>query len=331
MKTSSPIVYVVCLFALGACSRVGSENPVSSCSEEGYIQVDPDVRIFYRKTGNGKQAVVVPLGFWLYEDFKSLAFNRTMIFYDMRGRGQSDFVTDTTLISIWKDVDDVEKIRQHFRLDKISLIGESYLGKMVIMYAKKYPDAVDKVVQIGAVPVKWDAEFPDSLRNTGMIPGTAEHDKVIDSLYNISYHQTHPVEFTKLWWKYAKVNLLADESYEPKMGRQWTDHLLYSNELAVNFFRMLRYHFGSVQAMNDGADDYRDVNQEVLIIHGTKDRNAPFGGAKEWAEILPNSKLLRVSGAGHVPWIENPELVLGSIDKFLRGTWPAQSVSQTQH
>jgi pimeloyl-ACP methyl ester carboxylesterase len=40
---------------------------------------------------------------------------------------------------------------------------------------------------------------------------------------------------------------------------------------------------------------------------------------------LPNARLLTVTGAGHAPWIEAPDLVFRAIDVFLRGAWPAEA------
>jgi hypothetical protein len=38
--------------------------------------------------------------------------------------------------------------------------------------------------------------------------------------------------------------------------------------------------------------------------------------------ILPDARLLTVENAAHVPWVEAPELVFGSIETFLDGAWP---------
>src|SRR6266853_402573 len=113
--------------------------------EEGYIPVDDGIRLFYRKVGHGRDTVVVPLGFYLYKDFKQLASNRTIIFYDMRNRGRSSAVAAGEKITIQHDVEDLEKVRQHFGLERMNLIGESYLGLMVMMYAMKYPEHVGRI------------------------------------------------------------------------------------------------------------------------------------------------------------------------------------------
>jgi alpha-beta hydrolase superfamily lysophospholipase len=39
----------------------------------------------------------------------------------------------------------------------------------------------------------------------------------------------------------------------------------------------------TVQSLNIGAADYTRATMPVLIIHGTKDRNAAYGGGMDWA------------------------------------------------
>jgi pimeloyl-ACP methyl ester carboxylesterase len=78
----------------------------------------------------------------------------------------------------------------------------------------------------------------------------------------------------------------------------------------------------SIQGIHLGAADVSKITAPVLSIHGTRDRQAPYGSGREWALILPNARLLTIENAAHVPWIEAPERVFGGIDTFLGGGWP---------
>jgi pimeloyl-ACP methyl ester carboxylesterase len=78
----------------------------------------------------------------------------------------------------------------------------------------------------------------------------------------------------------------------------------------------------SIQSLNLTAEEFDKATPPVLIVHGTRDRNAPYGGAIDWAMQLPNARLVTVENAAHAPWIEAPELVLNSIRTFLDGDWP---------
>jgi pimeloyl-ACP methyl ester carboxylesterase len=85
----------------------------------------------------------------------------------------------------------------------------------------------------------------------------------------------------------------------------------------------VQYLLPSIQGAAPSKEDLRDLKIPVLLVHGSKDRSAPYGGAREWAMALPDARLLSVEEAAHAPWIEAPEQVLGPIEMFLDGAWPS--------
>jgi pimeloyl-ACP methyl ester carboxylesterase len=91
----------------------------------------------------------------------------------------------------------------------------------------------------------------------------------------------------------------------------------------------MRYWMGqmlpSLRALALDAGTLAAVRAPVLTVHGTRDRSAPYGGAREWAMLLRDARLVTIEGAGHAPWIEAPERVLGAIATFLGGSWPQES------
>jgi proline iminopeptidase len=86
----------------------------------------------------------------------------TVITYDMRNRGRSERSKD---VSIQQDVADLEAVRSHFKVDKFVPIGFSYLGLVVAMYAIDHPEHVSRIVQLGPVPPRSDAQYPKELAN----------------------------------------------------------------------------------------------------------------------------------------------------------------------
>jgi len=73
----------------------------------------------------------------------------------------------------------------------------------------------------------------------------------------------------------------------------------------------------SYMSMSLRPADVAMLTMPVLTIHGCKDRSAPYGGGQDWANLLPNGRLLMIEDAGHVPWIDTPTQVLSAIDRFL--------------
>ena len=65
-------------------------------------------------------------------------------------------------------------------------------------------------------------------------------------------------------------------------------------------------------------EDVANITAPVLIIHGTKDRNASYAGGVTWSKNLPNAKLVTIEGAAHGVLWEEPERVMDAIRAFVR-------------
>ena len=48
--------------------------------ETGYITTEDGIRLYFQKTGEGPETVLIPNGIYLFDDLKHLAVNRTLIF-----------------------------------------------------------------------------------------------------------------------------------------------------------------------------------------------------------------------------------------------------------
>ena len=291
--------------------------------EEGYVPVADGLRLYYRKVGRGKQVVLVPLRLFLFDDFKQLADQYTIISFDTRNRGLSSAVQDNSKLTIGDDIEDIERVRQHFRLQKFTLVGYSYMGLGVVLYAMKYPQHVERLVQLGPVPLKFGTEYPASLKNDdakSVINGEAW--AKLEEMRKSGLDQSEPQQFCQQQWLVTRVLLVGNPANVEKLGRGVCD---LPNEWPVNLARHFQYHFASVQRLNVSKTDVAKVSIPVLTIHGTKDRNAPYGAGREWAMMLPNARLLTVEGAAHQAFAEFPEIVFPAIRAFLKGGWPQKA------
>lgn len=293
--------------------------------EEGYIPTEDGTKLYYRKIGTGKQNVIIPSRLFVFDDFQRFAGkDRTLIFYDMRGRGLSEMIPDerkSELIGIYHDVKDVERIRRHFKVEKFSMIGYSYLGLMSVMYAMEHPGRVERIIQIGPVPLKFGTKYPENLTNDDKlseIGASAEDVAMINKLIEEGYHRTNPKDFCEKHWKVTRYRLVGDPANVEKTGASGCD---MPNEYPANLEKHFQYSFVSVQKLDIPKEKVRQVKIPVLTIHGTKDRNAFYGSGREWATILPNARLLTVEGAAHRVWTDEPELVFTAIELFLQGKW----------
>jgi proline iminopeptidase len=291
-------------------------------SEEGFITTPDGAKLYFQKLGAGKPSVIVPLHLFLYEPFKDIARNRTVVFYDVRDRGRSSHVDDLSTITLPQDVKDLETVRQHFRADKVSLIGYSYAGMMVMLYTLEHPQNVNRVVQLGPVAIQWDTEFPPDENNTNdndVVDGKAWNE--LQELKKSGWATTHQKEFCDKESAVLRVRLVGDQSKATSIPARCQ----FENEWPANLQRHFGAHFDSIKKLTISRDAIAKLQQPVLTIHGKKDRNAPYGAGKEWASTLANGRLVTLPNAAHNSWVDEPQIV-GMVDSFLGGTWPAQAV-----
>ena len=304
-------------------------------AEEGYIRTDDGTRLFYRKVGTGPQTVIIPGGLFLFPDFNQVARGRTLIYYDMRGRGRSDPLSDEQrqrIVSIHDDVKDVERVRQHFKTEKFAMIGYSYLGLMSVMYAMDHPTRVERIVQIGPVPLKFGTQYPARFTNTDKLAdiGARASDVAnVEKLLDQGYDKTNPKDYCEKQWQVTRFRLVGNPANVEKLGKGLCD---LPNEWPVNLMRHFEHSFVSVQKLDIPRTKVAEVKIDVLTIHGTKDRNAAYGAGREWAALLPNGRLLTILGAAHQAWVDAPDEVLNAIETFLGGKWPhlAQRVTSIE-
>jgi proline iminopeptidase len=285
---------------------------------EGYLTAADGIRLFLQKIGDARSTVVIPNAIYMIDDFKHLALEHTCVFYDLRNRGRSDEITDSAKLKggVHNDVKDLEAVRRHFGVEKISVLGHSYVGTVAALYAMEHSDHVSRVVQIGPSAPNMSKQYPPELTN---MDATAV--QVFAQLAQMPKDggPGDPVEACNRAWSVLRPLFVFDQADVHKIARMGFCELVNERNAMKHFRSNI---VPTLQSLNIGIADYARAGMPILTIHGTKDRNAAYGGGMDWARSLPNARLLTVESAAHVPWIEAPELVFGSTMKFLNGSWP---------
>jgi pimeloyl-ACP methyl ester carboxylesterase len=300
-------------------------TPVAAAAQtpnaKGHVDTAPGVSIYYERYGTGPNVVLIP-GRLFMPEFTALARpDRTLILYDMRNRGLSKRVEDPAQITIMGDVADVEALRRHFATEKVTLVGYSYLGLMVALYATEHPDKVGRLIQIGAVPRKFGTAYPaDQQAGSDSLSADGKAAEVAWNAMRPRIDQADPTEACDALHTYSSYQLVGNPANHVKVPNACR----YENESIANFARHLGAHFGDLQKRDFPRDAFTKLEQPVLTLHGTLDRNAPYGSGMEWATTFRNGRLITVEGGAHQLWLDDPT-VIADIDKFLAGEWPARA------
>lgn len=287
-----------------------------------FLTARDGVRLFYRRIGSGGPAVIAPFEAALGTDFDRLAAaGRTLVLYDMRNRGQSDAVAENGRIGIRQDLDDLEDLCAGLALARVSLIGYSYLGKLVVLYALEHPERVERIVQLGPIPPRYPVTYPAGL---GPAERPAKDPAALADLKAMreqNEHLKNPQAYCEHEFRLSALDLVGDARNTARVRNPCR----MINEWPTNLMRHFEHHIRTLAQFEYEPARYRAVTAPVLAIHGTLDRNAPYGAGREWAMTLPNARLITVEGAAHQSWADAPDLILGAIDTFLKGQWPGNA------
>lgn len=299
--------------------------------EQGLVTTPDGARLCVYRLGDGEQTVIVPNAVYLLEHFAYLARHFTVLCYDLRNRGRSASIDDEALLArgVHHDVEDIETVRAAFEVDRAHLVGHSYLGIAVVLYAIAHPERVDRIVQISPVGPDPEADYPPDLRaNDVEVLLCSDEAREVERMRKSGDAEAHPEAFCKAWWRFMKRVYVADPDAADQIG----DHFCaFPNEWPQNVEPHLREHvWPSIQRLGLEDREIDRIEAPVLTVHGTRDRNSPYGAGRDWALRLRHARLLRVEGAGHLPYLENPGLVQPAIEHFLAGHWPEASKEVTE-
>jgi proline iminopeptidase len=264
--------------------------------------------IYYRKFGHSRRGILVPNAAWLANDLQGLVEDRTVVFYDPRGRGNSVPLPDNTPATLEGELEDLDLVRRHCGLDQVTLFGWSYHGGVAAHYAGRHPEVVPRLVLSGPIAprrVPYSDQAAAALQSRLDMAAVAEFMKSPPA---------DPAEATKVW------NAIALRGYFAACGafaRSAPKPSPSENERP----RHVAGHVNALMA-SFGDWDWRPLAAAyagpVLILHGADDWN-PIEGSREWQASFPNARLVAIPNAGHFIWLEQPEAFFAALHQFLGG------------
>ncbi len=309
---------VVCLFGcIFACTQnVASPN---SARTDGFVTTDDGVRLYYVEKGSSPDVLIAPLALYLEPHLLDrLATNMRVVLFDPRNRGQSDRA-DLSSISLDRQIQDLEALRDALGIEKMALLGWSAWGMEMAVYTLRHPNRVTRLIQMSPIPPAASIMRENGDARAVTVDRTAL--ERLDRRNDVGEFAETPEAYCRL--RYA----ITDPAYfvDSQLAKMLPDVCVHENEWRKNirpYFSALFESYGEY----DWRDDLKGLRIPRLIIHGRED-DIPFASAKAWAAGHPEARLLILSPSGHVPYIEKKEAVIEAIETFLGGEWPAEASS----
>ena len=288
------------------------------------VPVDEGAALHCDVVGDGREAMLVTNSCFLNGDLDPLADDRTLIFIDSRGRGWSDPVTDLHAYGAEDDVDDLEKVRRHFGLERVSVLGWSAGGRTAVSYAHDHADVVDRVVTVGWLPPRHTPPDPDlvaAARAKAEARVSPQATAALAALEAEGVDRSDPARF-RYHQFLAGVGRQAAKPELVALTRSpfWE----CPNEWGDGWMALLRYLAQSPRRPRREA-----IDRPWLAVYGAEEPN-PIGRSRDWRWDLPLAHLLVMEGVGHFPWLEDPARFFTAVDTFLRGDVPDSTESMAR-
>jgi proline iminopeptidase len=312
-KILFPIVLLSFILAIISCGGDKNSSGTSKVIEET-VEIN-GVNHFIKKIGEGEPLLVIHGGPGLFHDylvpsFEKLSKDYQVIFYDQRGCGQSDFPADTSSITLDNFVSDLEAIRKHLKIEKLTLASHSWGALIALNYGKKYPDNLNKLILISPAPSTTEF-FDETFNNMQSRRDEKDTKELVRIMMSREFEKRDEKTFKDAVMLGDKVNLVNQESVSELYKTVNFTKTTASNLLLVN--SMMEQNFFQL----DLAQGLEPIKCPTIIIYGDLD-NVPFASAQYLQENITNAQMAVIKKSCHYPFFEATKefstIVKGFID-----------------
>jgi class 3 adenylate cyclase/pimeloyl-ACP methyl ester carboxylesterase len=273
-------------------AEAGGNNGGSFTQEVKYCRAKDDVRLAYARIGRGPP--LVKTANWMNHleyDWESpvwghllhrLAGNHTLVRYDARGNGLSDWDVEEVSLDAW--VGDLETVVEASRLERFPLFGISQGAPISIVYALRHPEKVSRLILYGGFARGGYKRSPEE----------AEKRRALATLIRLGWGQDHPT-FRQIFTS----TFIPDATKEQADFMNEWQRKTASPECAARYYE--------VTGNFDVTALLPQVSVPTLILHRRDDLVSPLASARELASGIPGARLVVLPGRNHMFLAHEPE------------------------
>ena len=272
--------------------------------------VDLDgVRLHTRRVGSDPPVVVLHGGpgadyAYLLPQYDRLAHGRALLFYDQRGGGRSPVARDVPVG--WQEhVADLEALRKHWAIDRLTLLGYSWGGLLAVLYVLEHPDRVGRLALVAPAPLtaRWREEFERRLSARLADP------RIVRARAELSASglaQRDPEKYRRLAFALSVAGYFKD----PSRAKELTPFRVTARTQQAVWQSLGNY---------DLRDRLRSTFPKgkaprAVVVHGVYDP-LPIESARETAALLDTGVIELATG--HAPHVEATEDFVRALAGFL--------------
>jgi proline iminopeptidase len=282
---------------------------------ESFISV-PGGRVWCSKTGDeapGTALLCLHGGPGAPSDYldglRSLSLERAVILYDQLGCGRSERATSDEAYRPERFVEEVHAVREALELKRVHLLGHSWGGSLAVMYALAHPEGIQSLVLASPLinTERWiedcnqlKAGLPDDIR------------EVIEAHERRGFTGCFEYAAATLeWWRRHVCRLRPFPEEVERMlkgfGQECYEQMWGPSEFSCT---------GSLKELKLSSR-LAELRVPTLFTCGRFDEATPES-TRQFAELIPGSRLQLFERSSHMAHLEERELYLEHLRGFLR-------------
>lgn len=270
-----------------------------------------DARIAYQVLGDGDLDLAFSYGFasnieiaWEEPSFARFlrrlgSFSR-LIWYDRRGSGLSDRVSENALPTLEERVDDLLAVLDAVGSERAAVFGLSEAGMISTVFAATHPERCTGLVLYGTpARMLWDDEHPWGMQSRDVFEQWLEAVAPLWGTYEGAQAQLG------MWGP----SMVGDRSFTEWLAR-YRRHSLSPGALR-SFARMM--------IELDITDVLPSIRVPTLVLQRAEDLLVHSSLTRFVADRIPGAKYVEVPGVDHFPFVGDQDTILDEIEEFLTG------------
>ena len=277
--------------------------------------------LYAREIGRGQPIIVLHGGpdfdhTYLLPDLDRLADAYRLIYYDQRGRGKSAEHVAPDEVSLASDIDDVDQVRQYFRLESAALLGHSWGTVLALEYALRHPARVSHLILMNPAPAS--ASDLAVFRNEYAQKLGADLDRQREIVASAAYEEGDPDAVAARYRLHFKPALARQKDYEKLMATMKAGFISQGKEGIVKA-RAVEDRLMRDTWQVEGYDllpKLRTLGIPTLVITGDRDF-IPTEIAAHIARAIPKARLVTIKDCGHFAYLECRADVRRAIQDFV--------------
>lgn len=239
-----------------------------------------------------------------------------LVLVDIRACGRSERAPESTW-TLERHAQDVIMLARAMHLERYAVLGHSYGAFVALQQAVDYPGTAAAVVISGGVP---------SMRFL---------DRVQENLRALEPADLRE-QVTASWEREPEVR--TEKEFEDLMRDQWPFHFAFPYDSRIEEYRLrtkemvyapdvLRHFASSGYGGIEVEDRLGQVTSPTLVLTGRRDRACVPEAAEAIAAGIPDAQLLIFEGSGHMTFVEEPEVYVEAVSRFLGWDGPVPDVT----